>query len=95
MLFFLAQRLVFKSVIFSFFFDGARQGLPPITYYWTVPLILDHSLSRWEINKFENCRYKSVMILKVLKLLFQQFLNLSSSQRDVSGLMLGTLSNNR
>ncbi len=33
---------------------------------------------RWEINKFENCWYKSVRILEVLKLLFQQFLNFSS-----------------
>ncbi len=50
----------------------------PITYYWTVPLILDHS-SRWEINKFENCWYKSVRILEVLKLLFHQFLSFSRS----------------
>jgi hypothetical protein len=28
---------------------------PPITYYWTVPLMLDHSKSCWEISKFENC----------------------------------------
>ncbi len=30
-------------------------------------------ISCWEINKFENCWYKSVEILDVLKLLFQQF----------------------
>ncbi len=36
-------------------------------------------ISCWEINKLENCWYKSVRILEVLKLLFQQFLNLSSS----------------
>jgi hypothetical protein len=36
-------------------------------------------LSRWEINKFSNWWYKSVRILVVLRLLFQQFLNLSSS----------------
>jgi hypothetical protein len=52
-------------------------------------------ISRWEINKFENCWYKSVRILGVLKLLFQQLLNLSSSQRDMSGPILGVLSNNR
>ncbi len=40
-------------------------------------------ISRWEINKFENCWYKSVRILEVLKLLFQQFLNLWSFQRDI------------
>ncbi len=39
-------------------------------------------ISCWEINSFENCWYKSVRIIEVLKLLFQQFLNLSSSQRD-------------
>ncbi len=52
-------------------------------------------ISRWEINEFENCWYKSVRILEVLKFLFQQFLNLSSSQRDMSGPILGALSNNR
>jgi hypothetical protein len=49
----------------------------------------------WEINKFENCWYKSVTILEVLKLLFQQFPNLSSSQQDMSGPILRNLSNNR
>ncbi len=34
-------------------------------------------------------------ILEALKLLFQQFLNLSSSQRDMSGPRLGALSNNK
>jgi hypothetical protein len=33
-------------------------------------------------NKFENCLYKSVRSLEVQKLLFQQFLNLSSSHVD-------------
>ncbi len=51
-------------------------------------------ISRWEINKFENCWYKSVKILEVLKLSFHQFLNLSSSQRDTSGPILWALSNN-
>ncbi len=50
--------------------------------------------SRWEM-KFENCWYKSVRILEVLKLLFQKLLNLSSSQRDIGGPILGALSNNR
>jgi hypothetical protein len=52
-------------------------------------------ISRWEIAKFENCWYKSAGILEVLKLLLQQLLNLSSFQRDMSGPILGTLSNNR
>ncbi len=52
-------------------------------------------ISCWEINKFEICWYKRVRILEVLKLLFQQFLNLSSFQRAMSGSILGDLSNNR
>ncbi len=69
---------------------------PPITYCWTaVPPNLGPLISRWEIDKFENCWYKSVRILEVLKLLFPQFLNLSSSQRDMSGPKLGDVSNNR
>ncbi len=68
--------------------------MPPITYYWTIIYApnLGPLISRREINKFETCWYKSVRILKVLKLLFQQFLNLSSSQR---GPILGALSSNR
>ncbi len=53
-------------------------------------------ISCWEhFNTFENCWYKGVRILEVLKLLFQQFLNLSSSQRDMSGPILADRSNNR
>ncbi len=52
-------------------------------------------ISRWEIIKFKNSRYWIVRILDVLKLLFQQFLNLSSSKRDMSGPKSGDLSNNR
>ncbi len=76
----------------------------PTPHLFTVPpdhLLLDSApnlgplISHWEINKFQNCWYKSVRILKVLKILFQQFLTLSSSQRDMSGPILGDLSNNR
>jgi hypothetical protein len=52
-------------------------------------------ISSWEVNKFENCWYRSVRILEVLKRLFQQFLNLSSSQRYMSGPILRDLYNNR
>jgi hypothetical protein len=52
-------------------------------------------ISCWEIYKFENCWCKSVRILEVLQLLFQQFLNLSSSQEDMNSPILGALSNNR
>ncbi len=56
---------------------------------------LESLISRWEINKSENSSYKSVRIIEVPKLLFEQFLNLSSSQRDMSGPILGDLSNDR
>ncbi len=76
------------------------------SFFLLIVLPLDHLLlasapnrgpfmSRWEINKLENCLYKSVSILEVLKLLLRQFLNLTSSQRDMSGPILGDLSNNR
>jgi hypothetical protein len=71
------------------------------TYIPPIHLSLDSApdlgtlISRWEINKFENCWYKSVRILEVLKLLFQQILNLSSSHRNMSGPVLRALSNNR
>ncbi len=50
---------------------------------------LGQLITRWEINKFENCLYKSVMILEVPKLLFEQSLSLSSCQRDMSGPIIG------
>ncbi len=70
---------------------------------WNTPdhLLLDNApdlgplISCGKIKKFENCWYKSVRILEVLKLSFQQFLHLWSSQRDMSGPKLGALSNNR
>jgi hypothetical protein len=47
-------------------------------------------IPRWEIDKFENCSDISVSwVLEILKLLFQQFLNLSISQRDMSGPIVG------
>ncbi len=81
--------------VILFVINGGSARLPP------DHLLLDRSpnlgphISRWEINKFENCWYTSVRILEVLKLLFQQFLNVSSSQRNMSGPVLGALSNNR
>jgi hypothetical protein len=71
--------------------------------HWVPPdhLLLDSApnvgplISRWEINKFENYWYKSARILEVPKLLFQRFLKLSSSQRDMSGPILRALSKNR
>jgi hypothetical protein len=70
-------------------------GLPPDHLLLDCAPNLGPLISRWKINKFENCWYKIVRILEVLKLLFQQFLNLSSSQRDMGATILGDLSNNR
>ncbi len=52
-------------------------------------------ISRWELDKFKNCWNKSFRTSKVLTLLHQQFSNLLISQRDMSGPILGALSNNR
>ncbi len=85
----------------TFYFEGGALVHDLPRWYTPDHLLLDSApnlgplISRWEINKFETCSYKSVRILEVLKLLFQQFLNLSSSQRDMSGPILGDLSNNR
>ncbi len=78
--------------------NSSLQYYPPSFFSVIVPpdhLLLDSapnlgpSMSRWKIYKFEYCWYKSVRILEGLKLLFQQFLNLSSSQREMSGPILG------
>ncbi len=58
-----------------------------------VVAILQKTIYR-KLATFSNW-YKSVRILEVLKLLSQQFLNLPSSQRDMSGPIFGDLSNNR
>ncbi len=56
---------------------------------------LEPLISRWEINKFENCWNRSFRTAKILTLLYQQFLNCLISQQDMSGPSLGTLSNYR
>ncbi len=94
-----------KIESWTFSIDGCY---PPITYYWTVSLILDHSylvgnltnskiplISRWELDKFKNCWNKSFRTTKILTLLYQQFSNLKIFQWDMSGPRLGALSNNR
>ncbi len=68
----------------------------PLTlYYWTGPLILDHSLL---VGKLTSSKIAdtSVRILDVLKLLFwSAIFELVKSQRVMSGPILGDLSNNR
>ncbi len=68
-----------------------------LQYYKTTPSspIIGPLISRWELDKFKNCWNKSFRTSKILKLLYQQFSNLSISQRDMSGPRLGSLSNNR
>jgi hypothetical protein len=67
--------------------------VPRITYFWTVPLSLDHSYlvgkltsSNLLIQKCPDFRGSNA---------FVQFFNLSCSQTDTSGPILGDLSNNR
>ncbi len=69
--------------------------VPPYHLFLDSDPNLGSLLSPGVINKFENFWYKSVRNLEVLKLLFQQVLNLSSSQQDMRGPILGALSNNR
>ncbi len=70
---------------------------------WLTPdhLFLDSApnigplISCWELNKFKNCWSISFRTSEILTLLYQQFLNLLISQRNMSGPRLGALSNNR
>ncbi len=87
----------FQKDLLQYYRNASFRKMNGIPHYH---LLLDSApnlgplISRWEIHNFENCWNKSVRILEVLKLLFQQFLNVSSSQRDMSDPILGTLSNN-
>jgi hypothetical protein len=89
-------KLIFQNLFF-FFRPSPSFALPATPNH----LLLDSAsnlgplISRLEMNRFENCWYKSIRILEVLKLLFQQFLNFSSSQQDMSGPRLRALPNNR
>jgi hypothetical protein len=64
-------------------------------------LLLDRSpnigplISRWELGKFKNSWNKSFRTSTILTVMYQQFLNLLISQRDMSGPRLGTLPINR
>jgi hypothetical protein len=76
-------------------------------HVWVPPrlptdhLLLDRSpnigpfISHWELDKFKNCWDKSCRTSKILTLLYEQLLNLLISQQDISGPILGDLSNNR
>ncbi len=65
---------------------------PPITYYWTGLLILDHS---YLIGNLTNSKIAETKALESWHFLYQQFSNLFVSQRDLSGPRLGAVSNNR
>ncbi len=49
---------------------SSAQTVPPDHLFLDSAPNLGPLISRWEINNFENCRYKSVRILAVLKLFF-------------------------
>jgi hypothetical protein len=68
--------------------------VPPITYYWTGFLILDHS---YLVGNLKNSTIAETKVLEPLK--FWHFCinnvrNVLISQRDMSGPKLGALSNN-
>ncbi len=67
---------------------------PPITTLDSAPNI-GPLISRWELDKFKHCCNKNFRTSKIRTILYQQFLNLLISQRDMSGPILGALSNNR
>jgi hypothetical protein len=67
---------------------------PPITYYWPGLLILDHSYPVGNLTNSKTAETKGLEPL-ILTLLYQQFSNLLTSQRDMSGPRLGALFNNR
>jgi hypothetical protein len=70
-------------------------------HWYEYQLLLDRSpnigpfISRWELDKFENCWNKRFRTFKIQTLLYHQFPNLIISQRDMSGPRSGALSNNR
>ncbi len=71
------------------------QRIPPITYYWTGLLILDHSYLVGNLPNSKIAETKAYIAFKILTLSYQQFSNLLISRRDMSGPRLGALSNNR
>jgi hypothetical protein len=86
-----------KTIIIPYFkctVELFSKYTPPITYFWTGLLILDHS---YLVGNLTNSKIaeKSFRTSKILTLLYQQFSNLLISQRDMSGPRLGTLSNIR
>jgi hypothetical protein len=74
-----------------------------LSHWRVIPdhLLLDNApnigplVSRWELDKLRNCWNRSFRTSKILTLSYLQFSNLIISQRDMSGLKLGALSNNR
>ncbi len=65
---------------------------PPITYYWTGLLILDHSYLVGNLTISKIAETKALEPLKSWHL-YQQFSNSLISLRDMSGPRLGVLSN--
>ncbi len=100
----LSLSLSTSSVQIWCFLPLSVQLLYALLYASYIPpdhLLLDRSpnigplISRWELDKFQNCWNKSLRTSNIRTLLHQQFLILLISQRDMSGPRLGALSNNR
>jgi hypothetical protein len=69
--------------------------IPPDHLLWNRSPNIGPLVSRWELDIFKNYWNKSSRTSKILTLLYQQFLNLLISKRDMSGPRLGALSNNK
>jgi hypothetical protein len=79
----------------STLWSSYSQGLPHDHLLLDSAPNIGPLISRWELDKYKNCWKKSCRTSKILTLLYQQFLDLLISQRDMSGPGLGALSNNR
>jgi hypothetical protein len=67
--------------------------LLPITYYWTVPLILDHAHISFGNEQVRKLLIQKCQDFRGSKAFVSAIFNFSSSQRDMSGPILGELSN--
>jgi hypothetical protein len=81
--------------VFTQFHTPASKRYPPITYYCTGILILDHSYPVENLTNWKVSETKALEHLKSWHFFLNQQLNLIISQRDMSGPRLGALSNNR
>jgi hypothetical protein len=87
---------MYREFIWKFWiFLSSEVWYPPYHLFLDSAPNIGPLISRWQLDTFKNCWNKSFRASKILTLLYQQFSNLSISQRGTSGPRLGALSNNR